>query len=125
MDYPILTHIAGLDPTYNRHTEIVHYAKHFARDLSGVPTPDAYLELAQALGRSAAVGEPGTYVKPRGNGDLAVYVDTPLSRLHSYNHGIFMVVRSRGSYGLVATMFAPDEGKVYFDVNEERNRNLI
>lgn len=44
-----------------------------------------------------------------------VYVDNDLTRPHGYHHGIFMAVRSRGTYGLLATMFAPTEGKTYFD----------
>jgi hypothetical protein len=117
MQYPILERITGLDTSYDRHSEIHHFG-HFAEDLSAVPTPEAYLSLARKLGRSAAREESGTYVKARGNGDLAVFVDTPLAHMHSHFHGIFMVVRNRGSYGLLATMFAPRRGKAYFDSDD-------
>ena len=114
MRFDILGRITGMDTTYNRSSEIHHYG-HFARDLSGVSTPDQYLALAQRLGASASRGDPGTFVVPRGNGDLLVWVENAFSRPHSHFTGIFMVVRSRGSYGLLATMFAPTDGKAYFD----------
>jgi hypothetical protein len=120
MHYPILDRITGFDTSYNRQSATHHYGSHFARDLSGVPTPDAYLALAQELGKSAARGDVGTFVKVRGNGDLAIYVDTPLSRRHSHFGGIFMVVRTRGSHGLLTTMFAPNTGKRYFDEDDPR-----
>ena len=69
-------------------------------------------------GSSGPLAVPGTYVKARGNGDLAVYVDTPLSRSYSHFEGIYLVIRDRGSYGLLATMFAPTKGKAYFDADD-------
>ena len=115
MNANVLSNIRGFDTAYNRISDLSHYIKHIAVDIVGVGTPDGYLELAQRLGSSAAHGENGTFVKTRGNGDLVAYVDNSISRPHSLKEGIILVVRSRGSYGLVATMFAPDEGKRYFD----------
>lgn len=123
--YQVLERITGLDTTYNRASEIHHYGSHFGEDISGTPTPDAYLTLAQKLGISASSGVPGTHVKARGNGDLIVYVDTPLSRRHSHLSGIFMAVRSRGTYGLLATMFAPRGGKAYFDAQCRRDDKML
>ena len=115
MRYDILENLVDFDTSRRPQSRIYHYGKHFGKDVSGTRTPDDYLALAQALARSASRGDAGTYVKERGNGDLAVYVDTPISRTHSHYQGIFLVVRRRGSTGFLATMFAPDDGKQTFD----------
>jgi hypothetical protein len=117
MSRAALLNITGVDTAYNKQSEIHHYS-HFSEDISGTPTPDAYLELARQLARSAALDVPGTHIKERGNGDMAIYVDTPLSRAHSHHEGIYLVVRDRGSHGLLATMFAPTKGKAYFDADD-------
>ena len=124
MREPILEHITGFDTTFNRHSELTHYIKHVAYDVHGVTTPEEYLKLAQQLGLSASVGEPGTLVRARGNGDLAVYVENAKSELHADFAGIYMLVRTRQTYGLVATLFSPKDGKAYFD-RDETNRLLI
>jgi hypothetical protein len=124
MPNPILERITGFDKTFNRHGELDHYIKHVAYDIRGVTTPEEYLALAQVLGRSASHEEPGTYVRPRGNGDLAVYIDNDRSAPHADFVGIYMLVRSRTTYGLLATMFSPRDGKAYFDA-DEKNRLLI
>ena len=115
MTNPVLEKIVGFDTTYNRASEVHHYGSHFGKDLSGVPTPDDYLALARRLAASAARGDPGTFVKERGNGDIAIYVDNHLCWPHSHIDGIYLVIRSRQNYGVLATMFAPDDGKAYFD----------
>jgi hypothetical protein len=122
--YPELENIRGWDTAYNRGSEVHHYG-HFGKDLSGVPTPDAILALARNLGVSASRGEPGTYVCPRGvSGEIAVYVDTPLSRRHSHLEGIYMLLRYDGACAHLKTIFAPDDSKAYFD-DDVRKRTLL
>ena len=118
--------IRDFDTLYDRTSSVHHYGSHFAEDLSDVATPDEYLTLARELALSASRGEPGTYVSPRGIGnEFAVYVDTPLSQRHSYHGGIFMVVRYEGNSAVLKTMFAPRQGKAYFDEDVRKRRHLL
>ena len=124
MREPILENITGFDVTFNRHSELTHYIKHVAYDIHRVRTPDDYIALARRLGMSASLQERGSHVRPRGNGDLAVYVENETSAPYAEFAGIYMLVRSRGSYGLLATAFSPRDGKAYFD-RDEANRLLL
>jgi hypothetical protein len=111
---PVLEYISGFDTAYNRSSEIHHYG-HVGEDISGVYTPEAYLELARTLAASAGRGDPGTAIRRRGNGDYMIFVENDFSAGYSHYGGIFLVVRARGSHGLLATMFAPSAGRSYFD----------
>jgi hypothetical protein len=93
-----------------------HYVKHGFDDMlpDGIASEEDYLELARLLGRLAALGSPGTFVKVRGNGDVAVYVEGRTAR------GVFMAIASKGSYGMVKTLFSLEEGKSYFDRDDRR-----
>jgi hypothetical protein len=124
MREPILENITGFDTTFNRHSELTHYIKHVAYDIHGVETPEDYIALARQLGISASLQEPGSQVRPRGNGDVAVYVENAKVAPYAGFAGIYMLVRSRVSYGLLATIFSPRDGKAYFD-RDEANRLLL
>jgi hypothetical protein len=118
--------IRDFDTLFDRSSSIVHYGKHFGEDLSGVETPDEYLALARELAISASRGDPGTEVSPRGLGnEFAIFVDTALSQRHSYYGGIFLVVRYEGSSAVLKTMFAPQDGRAYFDADIRKNRRLL
>jgi len=98
-----------------------HY-KHWGKDLREIVTDDQYLDLARQVGEQAARKHHGTHVARRGNNNLIVYATTPLTRVHSNNcdGGIFMIVEDQRSYGLLITLFAPDEGLRYFYKPDQR-----
>jgi hypothetical protein len=71
-----------------------------------------YLRLAQEIRRKAADGAPHTYVKVREDSDEVLVYWEPMPSAR----GLFMVVRPQGSTGEIVTLFSPDEGKRYFDL---------
>jgi hypothetical protein len=89
----------------------VHHCLMPTADIPGIMTVSNYLQMGRELGRRAAFGLPGTYVKERDNGEILVYWKFGPS-------GLFMAVKPLGGRGEIKTLFSPPEGKVYFDRQE-------
>ena len=78
--------------------------------MQGIMSVDEYLAMAREIGRLAADGRVGTYIKERDNGEILVYWEpAPKKR------GLFMAVVPVGTRGEIKTLFPPEEGKNYFD----------
>jgi hypothetical protein len=97
-----------------------HFLKHCLMpwgDLTGVLTIREYLEMAREVGRKAASRLPGTYVRERVNGEIAVYWEPAPGR-----PGLFMVVAPCAAGGEVKTLFRPRRGKAQFDEDDPVGR---
>ena len=91
----------------------VHHCLMPTADIPGVMTVKDYLEMGRELARRAALRLRGTHMKERDNGEVLIYWESGPSR-----PGVFMVVKPLGTRGEIKTLFAPDEGKDYFDQQE-------
>lgn len=128
----ILRNINGFDDRpkdviERQHDDLWHWFKHCFGFLGDVPhmlTVEEYIQFGREIGRLAADGAPGTYIKVRApqarDGSLA-RPDDILIYWEGYGNmrGIFMVVQPQGPLsGLITTLFSPEDGKRYFDLQE-------
>jgi hypothetical protein len=99
----------------HRHNDLWHWFKHCVGFLGDTPhmlTLQDYLRLGRDIGTKAATNVPGTFIKLRDNGEILVYWESAPGQ-----RGIFMVVRPLGrTAGEMTTLFSPDEGKRYFEL---------
>ena len=115
--------------TWNRYSnDLWHWVKHASGYLSrgvmrtpeirGISSETRYVELAAQICRGAVSGASGTEVKVRERNvvdgvariQYLVWFEAPGMR-----SGLFLVVTDCGDHGELETMFAPIEGKSYFD----------
>ena len=88
----------------------VHHCLMPHTKMQGIMSVDQYLAMAREIGRRAADGAPGTYIKERDNGEILIYWEPAPKK-----QGLFMAVVPLGTRGEIKTLFPPQEGKDYFD----------
>jgi hypothetical protein len=111
----ILTNLIGFTRGADRFdsNDVWHFVHHCLMPNASMPkvmTVDQYFKIGQEMGRRAAKGFPGTYIKERDNGEILVYWEPAPGK-----KGLFMAVAPIGTRGEIKTLFPPDEGKRYFD----------
>ena len=89
-------------------------------DTPGIKSADHYLAVAREMCKQAAECVSGTEVKVRDGDPLQYLIWWCPSGI---TKGLFLIVTSRGTHGELETMFAPHEGKDYFDDQEGEQIN--
>jgi hypothetical protein len=103
--------------------DVWHFVHHCLMpwaDMRGVMTVDQYLDIARTVGRKAADGLPGTYVKERDNDEILVYWEPAPGK-----QGLFMAVVPVPTGGEIKTLFPPDERKAYFDEQQTEGFRVL